>query len=142
MDVHVDVHHAELKAFLARRGVRIAQQAADKVANYAKVLAPVDTGRLRGSIVTRVEARGLKAVGTVEAKAKYAVWVHEGTGLYGPRHAYIRPKRGKYLVFRPKGSSRVVFARRVAGMKPRPFLTEALKRSLSDGWTVRVHTPS
>jgi hypothetical protein len=66
---------------------------------------------------------------------KYARWVHDGTGLYGPRQARIYPRNGKYLVFTPrkanglyiKRSNRTtVFARSTRGMRGRPFLREAL----------------
>lgn len=33
--------------------------------------------------------------------AKYAVWVNEGTGIYGPRKTRIFPHKGKGLLFKP-----------------------------------------
>ena len=139
MKVHVDVDQKKLRAFVETDGAELVRDTTQRVANYAKALAPVDTGRLRGSIRTRVETRGLRVTGTVAATARHAVWVHEGTGLYGPRHRYITPKHGRYLVF-PGRSGRTVFARRVAGMRPRRFLVAALRRG-ADGWRLRINTP-
>jgi phage gpG-like protein len=93
-----------------------------KVQMRAKTLCPVDTGRLRSSITLKIQADGI-VIGT---NVTYAPFVHEGTGIYGPRHTPILPKRGRYLVFTPKGATRPVFARSVRGVPPRPFLRMAL----------------
>lgn len=107
------------------------------VENEAKRLAPVDTGRLRSSIVGEVRHRGGLVYGRVGTRVRYARYVHNGTGIYGPKHAWITPKKGKFLVFKPKGSVRrrnargqfqsdKIFARRVRGVRPTPFLSRAL----------------
>lgn len=88
----------------------------------AKVLAPVDTGRLRASI--RVERRsilGLRQRWTVGSDVEYAPMVNDGTKPH-----IIRPKRAKALRFRVGG--KVVFARVVhhPGTRARPFLDRAL----------------
>jgi hypothetical protein len=57
----------------------------------------------------------------------YARFVHDGTGIFGPKHHYIVPKHGKFLVFTPRGELVAVFAKRVKGMEPNPFLRDALK---------------
>jgi hypothetical protein len=63
----------------------------------------------------------------------YALYVHDGTGLYGPKKTVIRPKNAKALVFKSKvyGAKRGKFAGKVVvksvkGMKPNPFLANAL----------------
>lgn len=99
---------------------------AKRVESQAKRLCPVDTGRLRSSISTELEPRGRVIVATVGTNVKYAELIHEGTGIYGPRGTPITPKRGRFLVFTPKGSSDVVFARSVSGVRPVPFLRNAL----------------
>jgi hypothetical protein len=88
----------------------------------AKVLAPVDTGRLRASI--RVERRstfGLRQRWTVGSDVEYAPMVNDGT-----RPHIIRPKRAKALRFKVGGKT--VFARIVhhPGTRARPFLDRAL----------------
>lgn len=99
------------------------ETAARQVMNRAKVLAPVDTGRLRASI--RIEARRtftLRSVYTIGSDVEYADMVHGGT-----RPHVIRPRTKQVLRFRVGG--RVVFARVVnhPGTKARPFLDRALR---------------
>lgn len=93
-------------------------------------VAPPD-GYLRGWWGTRYPVR-------------HAMWVHDGTGIYGPRRRPIVPRRGKYLVFRPyrligpvKGGKRGVIPKKyrprriavtsVRGQPRTPFLTEPFK---------------
>lgn len=58
---------------------------------------------------------------------EYARYVHDGTGIFGPEHHYIVPRRGKFLVFTPRGELVAVFAKKVKGMEPNPFLRDALR---------------
>lgn len=99
------------------------EAAARQVVNRAKILAPVDTGRLRASI--RVERRrtlALRQIWTVGSDVEYAPMVHDGT-----RPHIIRPRRAQALRFRVGG--RVVYARVVhhPGTRARPFLDRALR---------------
>ncbi|WP_410091266.1 HK97 gp10 family phage protein [Streptomyces sp. adm13(2018)] len=96
--------------------------AARQVVARAKVLAPVDTGRLRSSI--RVERRstfGLRQRWTVGSDVEYAPMVNDGT-----RPHIIRPRRAKALKFKVGG--RTVYAKVVhhPGTRARPFLDRAL----------------
>jgi len=111
---------------LLRRGLRVESQAKR---NLGGVDGPkrVDTGRLRASIATQlITIRGWPAV-RVGTNVTYAMWVHDGTGVYGPRGVPIRPVRAKVLRFVPRGQSTVVYARQVKGMVPNRFLVNALK---------------
>jgi hypothetical protein len=114
---------------LLRRGL--------KVEAAAKLKCPVDHGRLRSSIHAAlvITERGL--VCEVGTDVKYAMWVHDGTGLYGPRHARIYPKNARVLVFTPRVSApggpliarknrKTVFVRSTRGMRGTPFLRDAL----------------
>lgn len=92
----------------------------------AKTLCPVDNGLLRASIDSDVDAGPGTVTGTVFTPLDYGLWVHEGTGVYGPVGRPIRPTRGRYLVFRGRDGE-WVFAREVRGMRGRPFLTDALR---------------
>ena len=110
---------------LLRRGLRVETQAKR---NLGGVGGPkrIDTGRLRASIATQVVRRnGLPAV-IVGTNVNYALAVHDGTGIYGPKGRPIRPRRAKRLRFRPKGSRKYVYAKQVKGMRPNPFLANAL----------------
>ncbi len=87
----------------------------------------VDTGRLRASINTQLVIRNGRPVAVVGTNVFYARFVHDGTGIYGPRHRMIRPTRRRFLRFRPAGSRRFVYARQVRGMVPNRFLANALR---------------
>lgn len=111
---------------MLRRGVRVQAQARRNLAGGNGRPARIDTGLLRSSILVKpiiVRAAPGAWVGTY---AWYALLVHNGTGIYGPRHRMIVPVNGRYLVFTPKGGGGVVFARAVRGMVPNPFLKDAL----------------
>lgn len=100
------------------------ETAARQVLNRAKVLAPVDTGRLRASI--RIEARRtatLRSKFVIGSDVFYAPYVNDGT-----RPHIIRPRTKQALRFRVGG--RTVFAKVVhhPGTRARPFLDDALKQ--------------
>lgn len=110
---------------LLRRGLQVETQAKR---NLAGIGGPkrIDTGRLRASIATQVVMRNGAPAVLVGTNVRYAMWVHDGTGIYGPAHRMIRPRRAKRLRFRPQGSRRFVHARAVRGMVPNRFLVNAL----------------
>lgn len=107
---------------------------ARRVLNRAKVLAPVDTGRLRASI--RIESRRtftFRTVYTIGSDVHYAPYVNDGT-----RPHKIRPRTKKALKFQVGG--RTVFAAVVnhPGTKPNPFLDRALREvAAARGYTFR-----
>jgi hypothetical protein len=111
---------------LLRRGLLVETQAKR---NLGGVGGPkrVDTGRLRASINTQLTERGGMLVVLVGTNVRYARWVHDGTGLYGPRGTRIRPRRAKRLRFSPKGSGVIIYRRSVKGMIGNPFLANALR---------------
>lgn len=49
------------------------------VERYAKIVTPVDTGRLRASIATSLGVRDRGITSIVQTNVNYAVFVHEGT---------------------------------------------------------------
>ena len=85
--------------------------------------APVRTSNLANSGTSDVNADG--SIGTVKFTAPYAGYVHQGTGLYGPRKTKIRPKTKKALYW--PGAAHPV--RAIKGMKPNPFLARAAEES-------------
>lgn len=106
---------------------------ARQISNRAKILTPVDTGRLRASIHYTISHSGNPSA-TVYTNVNYAPYVHDGT-----RPHVIRPRRrGGALRFRVGGA--IVYAREVhhPGTAARPFLTRALREvSLQRGWRYR-----
>lgn len=119
---------------LLRRALKVEGQARR---NLRKEPKRVDTGRLSTSLTHEIFMTGSFHLSRarVGTNVKYARWVHDGTGLYGPRKQLIVPKNKKALKWQTKGkgrgknkkSSSTVFAKYSRGMKPNPFLKDALK---------------
>src|SRR4030042_2452356 len=107
---------------MLRRGVRVASAAKKNLGSNPKRF---DTGRLRASITQQLASVNGKPIVQVGTNVKYARWVHDGTGLFGPHAQLIRPKQAKVLRWTSKG--KVVYARSTRGMRPNPFLKNALK---------------
>lgn len=124
-------------ADLLRRGRRVESK--------AKVLCPVDQGRLRSSITHELVTSGDDLIVRIGTNVSYARFVHDGTGIYGPTRQPIRPKRARVLAWPVRGTTSVrrsrsgrmvrsraqvrtgtAFARQVAGSPGRPFLRNAL----------------
>ena len=84
--------------------------------------APVRTGNLVDSISSNVSMDGTK--GQVNVGAEYGLFVHRGTGLFGPFKQLIRPTTKKALFW--PGAAHPV--KSVKGMKPNPFFTRAIKK--------------
>lgn len=105
------------------RGLRVEARAKVEISQNPK---RVDSGRLRSSIQTARVRRNNLPGARVGSNVKYALWVHQGTGIYGPRRTKIVPRSRKALRFIPKGQTGYVFARSVRGMRPNHYLTNAL----------------
>lgn len=108
---------------------------APQVVNRAKILAPVDTGRLRAAIGPPRYSRTatLRAQATIDVNVDYADFVHNGT-----RPHVIRPRRADVLRFTVGGQ--VVYARVVhhPGTRARPFLDRALREvTAGRGYRIR-----
>ncbi len=128
------VHHPkELTAILTspqggvykdifRRCVKVQNQAKR---NLEREPRRVDTGRLRSDIHVQMIMVGGKPIGRVGFSVFYGLYVHEGTGVYGPKGAPIVPKKAKYLRWRAK-NGKFVYAKKIMGMKPNPFLKDAV----------------
>ena len=90
-------------------------------------LAPVRTSNLVNSITSSVSADGKK--GILKATAPYSVFVHEGTGLYGPHKEMILIKaKNKKALFWP-GAAHPVKSVKIKGQKANPFFLRAIKET-------------
>lgn len=102
---------------------------AQDIASDMRRGAPVDTGRLRGSIEADLVEPGMGFAATVKiwARTPYAVFVELGT-----RAHIIRAKNARVLANRRTGQ---VFGPVVnhPGTKPNPFMRSALYRKRSRG---------
>lgn len=143
--VTVTFNGAALKSIAVQGAQADLRVRANRVVNAARRLAPVDTGRLRASITQEFSTGyGGAPVVRIGSNLPYAIFVHQGTGIYGPKGQRIFPKHGKFMVWpainnsgsgsrRYKGgrTAMYVFARSTRGMPGRPFLVQALDAAKS-----------
>lgn len=126
---------------------RATVNACQQVKNAARAFAPVDQGGLRASIdyEIRRESGGAGSTvssgpaGYVGSGLKYAVYVHEGTGIYAKKNPKpITPKTKPFLAWpiknnkgfrRFKGgkTANYAYAKKVKGVPGRPFLVKAVR---------------
>lgn len=115
-------------------------QRAERVAYVARALTNTlgfGTGRLSASIqrsrVSRDASNRLSV--RVGSDLYYALWVEEGTGIYGPHRTRITSRSGRAMRLELYMGTRVVFAKSVAGQQPQHYLANALRhfRFMSSG---------
>ena len=110
------------------RGYRVQARARKNLDGGLSGPKRIDTGKLRASISVQLKRKSTNIlVVHIGTNVEYALWVHDGTGLYGPMHRPIRPKTKRYLRFKPKNSSTFIYAKLVKGMRPNHFLSDALE---------------
>ena len=107
---------------LYRRAIRVQTRARQILRSAGRI----DTGRLVNSITIEMVRRTGVPVARIGTNVSYGRYIHDGTGIYGPRGRPIRPVRARFLVFTPKGQTTPVFARQVRGVRPTPYLRDAL----------------
>lgn len=108
--------------------------------------APVDFGTLAGSIYSRVTYDGTTTHVEYRSGRPYATFQEVGTGLYGPMHQWITPKRAQFLRWTSStagqaggpGGGNVHFAKRVRGVKPRRYFYKGLVEVFGAG-NVKSH---
>jgi hypothetical protein len=113
---------------------RVLRLRAPQVLNRARILAPVDTGRLRSSgEIVYSSFFGFRPKATIVFRVDYAEAVHNGT-----RPHIIRPRNAQALRFRING--RIVYAKVVMhpGTRGKPFLDRAVREVMGalPGWNV------
>lgn len=108
--------------------------------------APRRFGTLAGTIYVRYEYKYGTSVVRFGSTRRYAAFQEHGTGLYGPLHRYITPRRAQYLSWvdtkgspgRPGGPGPLGprrFAKRVKGTKPTRFMYHGLADTFGAGQT-------
>lgn len=68
---------------------------------------------------------------TLSNDTAYLPFLERGTGLYGPGHTLIKPKTASILTW-IEGSRRI-FAKSTKGMKPQPFIKNAVQAGMLAG---------
>ena len=85
--------------------------------------APHATGNLVNALTTEQTETGGEVF--VSGAAPYAKYVHQGTGIWGPKKQRIRPTQKKALFW--PGAPHPMAS--VAGQKPNPFMDRAADRA-------------
>lgn len=107
---------------------RAAQAVRGRVLSNIARLGRIDTGEMvRGMQVRRSIGAGMPLFPRydVYSTARHTIFQEEGTRAHGP----VRAPR---LVFRPKGSSKVVYAKWVRGVTPGRFMADAVRDTRVD----------
>lgn len=141
--ITVRVNRPVLRAEMTREAKKFINRVTQEVTIRARELAPSGSGNLRRSIRPE-DARSVaptRVRGRVIAHAPYAVYQHEGTGIYGPRRQLIHPRRDRVLRFYSRKLGRVVFDREVKGTPGKKFLTRAVEELLPEPpWRITYFT--
>lgn len=109
---------------LIRRGTNVQNAAKKHLETYPR---RVNTGLLRSSIKVQIITVGGNPAVSVGTNIRYAVWVHDGTGIYGPAGHLIKPKTKQVMRWLSKKHGGYAFAKTSKGMRPNRFLKESLK---------------
>lgn len=108
---------------MIKRAIRVRDRARENLLSSPR---RYHDGNLWRSIGVQFFTVGGYPATRIGSDLEYARFVHDGTGIYGPKGVPIKPKKSKYLVFTPYGAVRPVFTKEVKGMPPNPFLKNAL----------------
>lgn len=109
---------------LLSRGFRVESAAKRNLSADPK---RINTGYLRSKITHGIFMTNSEPRCRIGTNVKYAIYVHSGTGLYGPSHRLIVPVRKKALRWKGRGKKGYVFSKKSRGMRPNPFLENALR---------------
>lgn len=102
---------------------RGAQALRGRAMSNIRGLGRVNTGEMIGGLQVRLISKaGLSSRYSVSSSAKHTVFQEEGTRAHGPA-------RAQFLVFTPKGSGKVVFAKWVRGVTPGHFMRNAMNQA-------------
>ena len=106
-----------------KTSARLARKAAfatrDKVRRNITAKPRVDTGKMRDSVHVEKRKTGVTSSYSVISRLKYTIYQEKGVRPFS-----MKPG-GPMLRFTPKGSNKVVFARKVKGFPPGNFFKDA-----------------
>jgi len=132
--IHIDTTEVQRRRGLARRALGLlVRRVTAAVEGEALKVVPKKEDNLFISITSNSEGGGSATRGVVKATAPYALWVHRGTGIYGPDGWPIVAKPGKAFLIPVPGATEIpdkpgfIFRKSFKGMKGRPFFEWAAK---------------
>lgn len=132
----VKLNRRAMNADTKRAATRWANRIGNRIVAEARQTCPVDEGTLRASITHVAKVKGKTATVVVGSPLPYAEYLHAGTGVHGPKGTPIVPVEREALKFKWDGPGKAtrskdkrgfVFAKSVQGVKPNPFLADALE---------------
>lgn len=149
--VQVNLHEAAIQVFFERHFGREMRAIVREGVRLSRARTPRHRGDLARSVQGDVERYGAPDGGYLGywgSDEPHAIWVHDGTGIYGPRRRPIRPTHGRFLVFTPyrmlgpnvfrtaRGKIPAKQRRKIAvtsvrGQPRTPFLTEPFEQVLA-----------
>ena len=123
------------------RAIRMLRETIDDIADDIETLAIAnipegetlilkESGIERKKFTRRVKGPGglvVKQELSVPKKPKYAKWVHDGTGVYGPRGVPYGPRKAPFMIFFWEGKWHK--RKTVLGQEPQPYLREAVEEA-------------
>lgn len=115
----------EIRADLRRRAGRVREEARRNLRDRSDV----STGDLASTIRVATADGPFGPVAQIGSDHPAALWVEEGTGVYGPHRSPIVPTRGRFMRFKPRRATRggaFVFARQVKGQPGKHYLRDAI----------------
>ena len=135
--IEIDLHELQdLPQELERRSRQGLLQGLLAIESAAVEEAPHRTGNLVNAISTEADSEGGRVF--VSDAARYAPYVHEGTGIYGPLGKPIRPTTKKALFW--PGAPHPMTS--VKGMRPNSFMdraavraVDAVEKSFVEAWS-------
>jgi|SRR5690625_340114 len=124
-DARVTLDQSRMTGAVARHAEAAARRAAQTTVARIKEniirLDRIDTGEMLNSWQIRADTGGLHPRMFISSTAPHMLFQERGTRAHGP-------VRAPFLVFTPKGSNRVVFAKWVRGVTPGHFVRDAQRR--------------
>ena len=105
---------------------RILKKYADEIKDELRQATP---GRAKALWIDEEVPQGM----LISNKSNYLPFIIKGTGLYGPHHTMIVPKKAKALSWVNDAGERV-FGVKSRGMQPNPFVSSAVEKGIR-----RVH---
>lgn len=120
--IHIKVDASNVH--VSENGVAFKNKLLDQLSKNTKEIFAKNTPKHSGHGANNYKITKSEDKHEVTNDAFYLPWVNDGTGIYGPRHAPIRPKRAKVLHFHWKG--REWFLKSVKGQKPQKFVERSM----------------
>lgn len=124
-DTRINLDRGRIDFVVGRQVEAAARRAAwrtrERIQENIRTLGRIDTGEMLDSFIITSNLEALHPRMFVSSTAEHTVYQEKGTRAHGPVKA-------SHLVFTPKGSSTVVFAKWVRGVTPGRFIERAVNR--------------